>query len=159
MQPLKSINYRGGIVKFEVPTSWMEEYEPLGGATFYEDQPDSGTLRLNVLSLGSNGTMSGEAMVADLIARSGYTALHDGLAIRKYVKECNEAGEQLQMTYWEVAIPVEASSVRLAIFSFTILNSQAADPQMQEQMELLARSILSAEYSRAQGEAGEHMDE
>ena len=46
----KQIVYRGGIVAFKIPASWREEYAPDGGATFYEEGPDTGTLRLNVLS-------------------------------------------------------------------------------------------------------------
>jgi len=49
MIPLKTINYRGGIVRFRVPSSWLEEYKPEGGGTFYEDASDAGILRLNVL--------------------------------------------------------------------------------------------------------------
>jgi hypothetical protein len=47
---MKRIAYRGGIVSFVIPDVWLEEYEGEGGATFYEDKPGSGTLRLNVPS-------------------------------------------------------------------------------------------------------------
>lgn len=56
MTNLKHIKYRGGIAEFQIPSHWREEYEPGGGGTFYEDSPDSGTLRLNVLSLSSKDT-------------------------------------------------------------------------------------------------------
>ncbi len=46
----KTINYRGGLVRFRIPTDWIEEYEPEGGGMFYADGPDTGTLRLNVLT-------------------------------------------------------------------------------------------------------------
>ena len=46
MTALKTIIYRGGIARFRVPHSWVEEYEPEGGGTFYEDGPDTGTLRM-----------------------------------------------------------------------------------------------------------------
>ena len=47
---LKTISYRGGVVTFQIPSTWIEEYEEQGGGTFYEDSPDSGTLRLNVMT-------------------------------------------------------------------------------------------------------------
>jgi hypothetical protein len=47
---MKPIVYRGGIITFRVPATWKEEYEAEGGGTFYDDRPDSGTLRLNVLT-------------------------------------------------------------------------------------------------------------
>ena len=86
MDRLKNICYRGGIACFEIPASWKEEYEPSGGATFYEDLPDSGTLRLNALSVSSNGKETGEQMVASLIANNGYKALHGDLAIKDYFR-------------------------------------------------------------------------
>jgi hypothetical protein len=47
----EKIVYRGGIAHFHVPTSWVEEYEPAGGGTFYENKPGTGTLRVNVMDL------------------------------------------------------------------------------------------------------------
>jgi hypothetical protein len=47
---MKQIDYRGGIVRFLIPESWVEEYEDAGGGTFYEDRPGCGTLRLNVIT-------------------------------------------------------------------------------------------------------------
>jgi hypothetical protein len=48
---MKTITYRGGLITFQIPTDWIEEYEENGGGTFYEDSPESGTLRLNVLTI------------------------------------------------------------------------------------------------------------
>jgi hypothetical protein len=151
MPPLKTICYRGGIVRFDIPASWQEEYEPAGGAMFYEDRPDSGTLRLNVLSFSSNGKETGEEMVASLVAESGYQAHLDGLAIKQYVQQAEEEGEPLKLYYWEVAIPVEGCNARLAIFSYTILASQADDPHVQQEIEMLGNSIRDGVYSRERG--------
>lgn len=46
----KTINYRDGFVRFDIPDHWVEEYEASGGGTFYELGGDTGTLRLSVLS-------------------------------------------------------------------------------------------------------------
>jgi len=48
---LKTINYRGGLISFEIPKHWVEEFEESGGGTFFEDTPNSGTLRVNVLTI------------------------------------------------------------------------------------------------------------
>jgi hypothetical protein len=155
MRRLKSICYRGGIVRIEIPASWKEEYEPSGGAIFYDDRPDSGTLRLSVLSFSSNGKESGDQMVASLIATNGYQPLHDGMAIKQYMNPADEEGERLHIHYWEVAVPVEGCSARLAVFSYTILASQAQDREVQEDIMLLERCIQSANYSREPGASGE----
>jgi hypothetical protein len=36
MSALKTVKYRGGIAEFVIPIQWQEEYDPRGGATFYE---------------------------------------------------------------------------------------------------------------------------
>jgi hypothetical protein len=156
MNAFKNICYRGGIARFNIPASWKEEYEPSGGATFYEDRPDSGTLRLNVLSFSSKGKETGEQMVASLIAKSGYQALRDGLAIKHYVKPADEDRVALHIYHWEVAVPVEGCSARLAIFTYTILAAQAQDEQVRQEIELLEGCIRDAEFSRAQGVSGEY---
>ena len=46
---LKTINYRGGIIRFQIPNDWVEEYEDVGGGTFYKPGDDTGTLRVNVM--------------------------------------------------------------------------------------------------------------
>jgi hypothetical protein len=50
---MKTIRYRGGIVTFRIPAHWTEEYEEEGGGIFYNEDNDSGTLRLNVLTFAS----------------------------------------------------------------------------------------------------------
>ncbi len=154
MVPLKRIQYRGGIVCFEIPASWREEYDPKGGATFYEDGPDSGTLRLNVLSFASNGNETEAQTLANVIARGDYIAIPRGLALKEETKTSYEEGEKLLIYYWTVLIPVSSFRIRLAVFSYTILDSQASDPRNASEVELLASSIKNAEYSRQAGVAG-----
>ena len=159
MVPVKRICYRGGIARFDIPDSWEEDYEPSGGATFYEDEPDSGTLRLNVLTFSSNGTETGAEMVSGLIAKNGYRPLRDGLAFTRETKLTEENGEQLQINYWRVAVPVEPDSVRIAVFSFTILAEQATEPSIRREIDLLESSIRAAEFSREQGVSGDYQRE
>ncbi len=58
-QSTKEIAYRGGIVRFSVPSEWAEEYEPQGGAAFYAKRANSGTLRLNVITLKAPNAVTG----------------------------------------------------------------------------------------------------
>jgi hypothetical protein len=48
--PLKPITYRGGLIRFQIPAHWTEEYVPEGGGTFYEPGTRSPALRLNVIT-------------------------------------------------------------------------------------------------------------
>lgn len=53
---MKEIVYRGGIVVFSIPSNWKEEYEPNGGATFYQEGFKTGTLRLSILTVSATMT-------------------------------------------------------------------------------------------------------
>jgi hypothetical protein len=50
---MKTVNYRGVLVVFQIPEHWVEEYEADGGGTFYDPDDASVTLRLNVLTFAS----------------------------------------------------------------------------------------------------------
>lgn len=148
MTDVKRINYRGGTVRFDIPKAWVEEYEPAGGGTFFDDRPDSGTLRLNVLSFSSDGKEPEAEMIAGLVARSGYSPFKDGLALKCYTKSEDEAGERLLIHYWEIAVPVAPCTINVVIFSYTILQSQEGDTAIQSELTLLDSSIRKAVFAR-----------
>lgn len=154
---LKSVAYRGGIAKFSIPDSWLEENEPAGGATYYEDREDSGTLRLNVLAFESKE--SSEMMIQDLIRNQNYEPLQDELAIRRETDSTTEDGETLAIYTWNVAVPVPPNGVRLAVFSYTILQSQSSESSFQQEIELLNNSFRNAEYSKDAGISGDYSPE
>lgn len=155
MTNLKIIKYRGGIAEFTIPAHWREEYEPEGGGTFYEDSPDSGTLRLNVLSFESKDTPA-EQMAATAFRDGMISATNGGLPLRREEKAAEENGENLHIVSWEVAVPVPPRSLRLAIFSYTILERQLQDPAFVAQIQRLQRSIEQASYSQVAGVAGDY---
>lgn len=155
MSNFKTITYRGGIAQFAIPAHWREEYEPAGGGTFYEDSPDSGTLRLNVLSFESKDTPA-EQMAATAFRDGVILSTTSGLPLRREEKAAEENGERLHIVRWEVAIPVAPKSLRLAIFSYTILESQLRDSVFAEEIQELEKSIKQASYSQASGVAGDY---
>src|SRR5688500_12624369 len=112
----KTINYRGGIAQFAIPAHWREEYEPEGGGPFDADAPDSGTLRLSVLSFESKDTPA-EQMAATAFRDGVVSSTIGGLPLRREERTADEDGERLHIVRWEVAIPVAPKSLRLAIFS------------------------------------------
>jgi hypothetical protein len=149
----KTVVYKGGIITFSIPNAWLEEYPPTGGATFYEDREDSGTFRLNVLKFQSDGPS--EQMIQDLIRKQGYKQLREDLAIRSETKSILEDSEMLEIYTWNVAIPVPPSSIRLAVFSYTVLKTQSTERSVQQEIEFLANSIFDADYSNAPGVSGD----
>lgn len=155
MSQLKRIVYRGGVAEFVIPTTWREEYEPAGGATFYEDNPESGTLRLNVLGVESENTPA-EQMAATAFRSGVVESTRTGLPLHREEKEAEENGELLYIYRWEVAVPVQPRHLRLAIFSYTILASQKY-PLFVAQVATLDSSIREASFSQELGVSGDYI--
>jgi hypothetical protein len=151
----KTVTYRGGIVVFSIPNHWLEEYEPAGGATFYEDKPDSGTLRLNVLSFDSKDTPAVQ-MAIKFFPENSYELLQNGFPIRRYVKDAVEKGEHLRIHRWEIAVPVPPRSVRLLMFAHTVLRSQENDPRIKAELSFIDASVRRAVYAQAAGVVGDY---
>jgi hypothetical protein len=89
-KPLKLITYRGGIAIFEVPNSWVEEYESKGGGTFYEPRDDSGTLRLNVLGFESENEPAPQMALSALRDANGRSA--EGFPLHYETREPKKMG-------------------------------------------------------------------
>jgi hypothetical protein len=150
---LKVINYRGGIVRFRIPSNWAEEYEPEGGGTFYENRPESGTLRLNVLGFDSTTTPADE-MARSVFRNHTIELLPCGFPIRRYIKPAQEEGEALEIHRWEIAVPVSPHSLRLVMFAHTILAGQQSEPKIATELRILDECIRAAEFSQMQGVGG-----
>jgi hypothetical protein len=158
------MNYRGGIVRFSVPSNWLEEYEPEGGGTFYEDRPDSGTLRLNVLEFESP-TKPAEEMARDAYEKDGplqnpkgssiaRSFLPSGFGMRRYISPAVEGDEALNIHRWEICVPVPPHTLRVVIFAHTVVAGQEMDPRIATELEFLDGSIRAAEYSQQAGVSG-----
>ena len=156
---IKTIKYRGGVVSFEIPEHWKEEYEPIGGGTFYEDRPDSGTLRLNVLDFSSTTGRSSEIMMRQFDTDVSYEALKCGLGLKRYVKIVEENEELLSLHRWDIHVPVPPTGFRLVCFSYTILASQENDPKIKEELVLIEEIVRIARFSTAKGVAGGYYHE
>ena len=145
----KEINYRGGLVKFEIPSDWIEEYdEENGGGTFYEDLPTSGTFRIHVLTMKSNDPVkkSDVANVLESVASPDIEIkkLPNGNAYKFYLNRSTDSGENITIYYWSVAQIVEPSHARIANFSYTILSNQEGSEQINSELQFLNSTIENA---------------
>jgi hypothetical protein len=148
---MKTISYRGGVITFRVPATWKEEYEPEGGGTFYEDRPDTGTLRLNVLTFKGPG----ETLAQDGYAQFAATPLEegerlvrtshgDGLKMSK--KSAEEDGTKIDLYSWQLGHCAPPEKFYIASFTWTILTSQSADPKFQKEIASLTDEISHAQF-------------
>lgn len=152
---MKLIKYRGGVVEFHIPTSWKEEYSDMDGGTFYEDKADSGTFRLQIITVKSPTDIVSDSAVKILNSlktiRNKAEAQSNGNAIARYDDTTVDRGTKIKIYYWSVCNPLPPNHARIATFSYTILQSQENNPQTMEQIEMLDREVRSAQFSKEMG--------
>jgi hypothetical protein len=152
----KTIEYRGGLVTFRIPSDWVEEYEADGGGAFYAEKPDSGTLRLNVMTLRSPSPIDARTTEELLRPRAqsrglSVRPLPGGNASISYSEAAEEDGVALVIHYWEVANAVPPFHARLAVFSFTTLASEKK--RISDDLEWLDLEICASTFASDLGVA------
>ena len=154
---MKEIVYRGGVVKFAVPKHWVEEYEPDGGGMFYENAPNTGTLRLNVITVQLPKELGSDSAYESLLLlkstnQKTIKRLPNGNAITTWVQRGSESGQAITLFWWQVTNPVPPRHMRSANFSYTVLASQENLPRTMNEVQLLNGSIENAVFHPSLGE-------
>jgi hypothetical protein len=156
---MKTIHYRGGTVVFRIPAYWEEEYAEEGGGTFYDEDVDSGTFRLNTLLLKSQEpvTTHSAKKLADnrAVKESGkVTELANGNWMVETTHHATEDGTQLTILYWVIMNPVPPDHIRVAMFSYTARTEQIEerDEDVLGELELLNREVRAATFATVVGE-------
>lgn len=151
---LKTIVYRGGVVRFRIPADWQEEYEPAGGGTFYAPGDDTGTLRLNVTTFGAPagkalGVDDAEGFLSPFAKKHGVPLqpIRPGTVVIRYDQPAKERGHSLVTRYWQVAQVVPPGHVRQSLFSYTVKAKLFDDWLVRRELELLEREIFAAEFA------------
>lgn len=148
---MKTISYRGGVITFSIPANWKEEYEPKGGGTFYNTAPDSGTLRLNVLTAKTpEGKLPADGyhyLAEEPLAkgeRLSKTERGDGIKFERTLAE--EEGEKIVLYTWQIAHCAPPDKLYIAVFTWTILASQDGEPKFKKEIELIDGEIAKAYF-------------
>lgn len=146
----KTIKYRGGIVNFDIPSDWVEEYEQDGGGTFYEDIPTSGTFRINVLTMKSPTPVK-KTEVSKVLSSIGSNnseiiSLPNGNAYKFYLERSVDAEEKITIYYWILAQIIEPEHARIANFSYTILSNQEESSTIKNELQFLTDQIENAVF-------------
>jgi hypothetical protein len=159
---MKTIVYRGGVLKFRIPASWKEEYSDMDGGMFYESGPDTGTLRVKVITAerpADRDTVSLDELMELLLKRLRKrqenplgNVQHIGKnALVRFDESSIEDGTRLRIFYWMFVNPVSPRTVRIVTFSYTVLDSQTKTAQLQRELELLDAEIVRTEFSSQRG--------
>jgi len=154
---MKEIKYRGGIVNFLIPKHWVEQYEPNGGGMFYEDAPNTGTLRLNVITAQSSKPLSADAAYEELVAMKSVKTesvqrLKNGNAIGTSIQHSTEQGQKITLFWWHVTNPIRPNHMRIANFSYTVLTSHEGSEPIQREVRRLTESIKNATFHPTLGQ-------
>lgn len=154
---MKTIVYRGGVVTFRIPSHWREEYSDTEGGTFFDDSAGTGTLRLKVTTLKSEGQLRPNAamellqVVADRAKLEGVggkmKVRKDGNAVFKYVDTACEDGVWGTIYYWVVANPLPPRHARVANFSYAVPVAKRRHEQVRRYLAMLEVEIEAASFS------------
>jgi len=153
---LKTIDYRGGVIRFRIPANWREEYEEEGGATFYADDEPSGTLRLNILTF-EGSAVPGREELLDTLRRDGAVPewLPTGHAFSKQTSEAEEDGVAITVFLWQLASGVAPRHLRIAVFSYTLDTRDAGSRRALAEQALLEAEIRAAPFAPELGVTAE----
>jgi hypothetical protein len=150
----KTITYRGGVIEFRLPATWVEEYEGDGG-TFFEPTSGSTTLRLSVLTLRSPSPVTSDTPHDLLRPRAEVRGvqlvrLSNGNAMIYFSTLAEEDGIPIVLHHWEVANAVPPLHARLALFSLTTLASERT--RASADLRWLDEEIRASRFSATLGE-------
>ncbi len=148
----KTILYRGGIVKFRIPKHWIEEYELNGGGTFYEKGDDTGTLRLNILTVEPPPNTSGNLALQAIniikgIEISSIEELPNGRYLGKEKMRSIENGQSIILYWWYISKTNGEKQVNIAMFSYTIISGQENNQKIINEIGFIDQSIRNIEFS------------
>ena len=155
---MKTIVYRGGVLRFRIPETWIEEYSDYDGGMFYEDGPTTGTLRVKIISLAKPSD-SRQASLAELLKlllqqtgkfEEDVQYVGENALIR-YEEAGVEAGTKLTIFYWVFANPVDSLHARVVNFSYTVLATQRSTPLIQHELDMLDSEIVKTEFASEVG--------
>jgi hypothetical protein len=154
---MKTTRYRGGVVNFRLPAHWTEGYQDDGGGVFYDEENDTGTLRLNILTCASKTPVTKRTALAVLEPRRELyhgvlTDLGHGNALLRYTDTAEEDDEALTIHYWQLANVVPPNHFRLAIFSYTVATELADNDTVATEIAMLDKELRACRFAEELGE-------
>lgn len=150
---MKEIVYRGGMIRFRLPDSWQEEQYEDGGGVFYDGDPATGTLNLNLTTMTRKEPVTADVLpdVVSVAAEPGdppAERLPNGNMARRYERRDDGDGAPIHITHWLVASAAPPDTVRLATFGYAIPAGSAGSPAHQAVVAMLDAEIRAAEIVR-----------
>jgi hypothetical protein len=143
---LKMVRYRDA-VSFPIPVGWKEEDEPGVQGTFYEEGPDTGTLRVSVMQWLGSSEEDRNRIVKSILLPGNVETLKQGVYLKKEVKDGSEGGEALKLHRWLVVLALPENTCRLVAFTHTITAAQEKDRATVVELAAVDFAVRNAVYS------------
>jgi hypothetical protein len=154
---MKSIRFRGGIVRFCLPATWEEEYDANArGATFH-DKLGVGSLRLSVLEVPTRQPMQpglAATLLQPMARRTGQVPilpLDDDTALIIYRDEGGDGEDTVIARCWVLARTFPPQHARIALFTFTYAPEEEGDPELDGILEMLDRELRQCRFAAEVG--------
>ena len=150
-EDLKVVTSAGKQVSFQVPSQWKEDYKEGHGGTFYLDSPESGTLRVNVMTANAptNGAAK-SALEAFLVSRSERQAVvqtADGNYVERKESYATDQGIPIFMVTWTVCKVLSQDAARIAVFTYTCATENREKTICAEEIRNLNELIPKVRFS------------
>jgi hypothetical protein len=146
---MKKIEYQGGLLSFNIPSNWIEEYDEINGGAYYEDIPTSGTLRLNVLTIQSKPENESPSIIfrerKNTIDFKEYLS-NEGDEICEYLERSIEGEVSITIYTFACIHQSEQTDYLIAIFTWTIESIFENQTKYIEVLNLLRNNFSNAKF-------------
>lgn len=140
------VSYRDA-VSFPIPVTWKMEDEPGVQGTFYEEAPDTGTLRVSVMQWPGTDEEDRNRILKTILLPGSVEALKQGIYLKKEVEDSAEEGEALKLHRWLVVLALPQNVCRLVTFTHTVTAAQEHDRAIAAELAAVDFAVRNAVYS------------
>ena len=147
---MKEIEGGEGLLRFRIPHDWKSERDEDGEWMHFADVPNSGTLRVSVITATSPtpfppGT-TGMIMLSNK-AQETAERWPDGTAFSTFSKASIEDGRPLMIRFWEVGKLLPPKLGRNAVFSYAVAAGLERVEPERGRLEMLDVEIRRARFA------------
>ena len=142
---LKMVSYRDAVT-FAIPIGWTFEDEPGIQGTYYEDAPNSGTLRVSVMQWRGENEEDRNQILKSMLSGS-VEQLKQGIYLTQEIAAGHEDGEDLALHRWVVALALPDNVCRVAVFTHTVVKGTEKEPQIAQELAAVDFAVRNAVFS------------
>jgi hypothetical protein len=149
---LREVDVEHGLLHFRVPHAWAARPENDGTAAFYAGDGADGVLRVKVMTFTSPDRLAPRVALAELDAMApepgqSLEPLPNGNALRAHREELTSGGDRTTLHVWMLAGVDPPHRMRLAVFSFAVLEGGVDELTARRTVATLDREIRHARFA------------